>query len=325
MRRGQTCCGWASAHPSRSAGCSRIARGSACRSRSAWARPSTFWPGSNRRLQRGCRSTVWNGCSGSAANRDGSGDGISFTGRNLSFVSRSKSSATQDSGGTHEPNCSGDGCGGIYRASSDDEISGPARVSRPRRRRQAAGVRAVAGSGVRDPGPPAVGQLPDRHSRCRGGVRPGGQHGRHRVHPQPQGRDQSGQRLDQHPYARGRAGERREAVPLHLVRLRLSRLSPRLGRRETVERGRRLSSRRRGWLWVGEALHGARLPSLHRGFRPRDARRAVPQHLWTARHVRGGAREIPRRDLPQGGPCEGRRRHRGVGRWQADTVVLLYR
>ena len=58
---------------------------------------------------------------------------------------------------------------------------------------------------------------------------------------------------------------------------------------------------RRGRVWLGEALHGACLPALPRGFRSGDARGPVPQHFRALGHLRWRPREVARGDLPQSG------------------------
>ena len=58
---------------------------------------------------------------------------------------------------------------------------------------------------------------------------------------------------------------------------------------QAAARGGRLSGPAAGRLRVGEARRRAAVPLLPRGSRPRDAHRALPQHLRAARHMGGRA------------------------------------
>ena len=62
---------------------------------------------------------------------------------------------------------------------------------------------------------------------------------------------------------------------LHVERVHLSIAPAKWNRRRAVEGNGRVSRRCRGWLRLGKALHGARLPSLHGRLWSRYARRQI--------------------------------------------------
>ena len=95
--------------------------------------------------------------------------------------------------------------------------------------------------------------------------------------------------------------QRRRALPLHLVRVHLPRVPA--GRAPTstpLTEEDAYPAQPQDALRLGEAGHRAALQVLPRGLRPRDAHRALPQHLRPARHLGRRPREGPGRHVPQG-------------------------
>ena len=119
--------------------------------------------------------------------------------------------------------------------------------------------------------------------------------------------------------------QRREAPLLLLLGVHLPDVQAARPRRDPAQGRGRLPGRSRGGLRLGEALLGEALPVLPGGGQAPDARRALPQHLRPAGHVRGRPREGAGGDQPQGGARERRRRHRDLGRRPADALVHLHR
>ena len=176
------------------------------------------------------------------------------------------------------------------------------RLLRARRRPQGAGVRADGGRRVRAARPAPLGELPARHADVDEVYAARREHGRHRLHHRQQGRDHAQQRADQLAHARGGARERRDAPPFHVLeRLHLPDVHAGPSRRDAAEGRGRLSGRRRGRLRLGEA----RSPSGSAGTTARttalETRVARFHNIFgPLGTLRGRAREVARRHLPQG-------------------------
>ena len=134
---------------------------------------------------------------------------------------------------------------------------------------------------------------------ARDDLQPGGRHGRHGLHRDPQGRVHA-VGADQHAHA---GGGRDAGVERFFYSSSACVYNGDKQTRADVTRAQgrgRLSGDAGGRLRLGEAVQRAHVPPFPRGLRPRDARGALPQRLRPAWHLRRRPREGAGRDLPQG-------------------------
>ena len=142
--------------------------------------------------------------------------------------------------------------------------------------------------------PAPLGRLPESHRWNRRGVRARRRHGRNGFHFGASCGDSPQQFVDQHSHPRRGARERREALPLYFIGLRLSRVSADRHQRDAAQGRRRVPGSAAGRVRLGEADDRASMHSLPRRLRTRDAHRALPQYLRSAGHLGRWSRESAR-------------------------------